>query len=263
MAYFATLGSAHKACLTDRKGRKIIVQHKGVFLRAVQTFNQLCISNRTQRSNNQCLSLATRKQRRPVRFRQNAGFHFDGTNSRRIAAVDSWRPVKNAVAHSPLLKCAEGIRYLSSRRPAFLTGKRFDRLLLDLTDSLISLHFFRDLVRLGNGGAKALNQSILKRGVFCLRLPIPCRLAGFCFQLIDCVYYHLHFLMCKKHGAQHLIFTELLGLRLNHQYRRLRTRNHHVQQRTFQSLIVRIEYISMLRMIADASSTNGFGEWNS
>ena len=102
MAYFATLGSAHKACLTDRKGREIIVQHKGVFFRAVQTFNQLCISNRTQRSNNQCLSLATRKQRRPVRFRQNAGFHFDGTNSRRIAAVDSWQPVKNAVAHSPL-----------------------------------------------------------------------------------------------------------------------------------------------------------------
>ena len=69
MTDLTTLGAAHEAGFADAVGREVVVQHEGVFKRALERIDQCRITQRAERCYNNRLSLATSKQRRAVRFR--------------------------------------------------------------------------------------------------------------------------------------------------------------------------------------------------
>ncbi|MNF70112.1 hypothetical protein D3C84_520120 [compost metagenome] len=68
--------------------------------------------------------------------------------------------------------------------------------------------------------------------------------------------------MGEQHGAQHLVFGQLFGLRFDHQHGVFGTGHHHVQTRALQLLVGRVEDVAQLVVVADASGADRAVERN-
>ncbi|MCY1534285.1 hypothetical protein D9M68_696510 [compost metagenome] len=68
--------------------------------------------------------------------------------------------------------------------------------------------------------------------------------------------------MGEEHGAQHLVFGQLLGFGFNHQHRVLGTGNHHVQARSLELFVVGVQQVAGLFVVGHASGADRAGEGN-
>ncbi|MCY1353720.1 hypothetical protein D9M69_400710 [compost metagenome] len=66
--------------------------------------------------------------------------------------------------------------------------------------------------------------------------------------------------MGEQHGAEHLVFGELLGFRLDHQHGGLGTGHHHVQAGGFQLLVGRVQQVAGFRVEGHARGTDRAAE---
>ena len=75
---------------------------------------------------------------------------------------------------------------------------------------------------------------------------IPRWISGAGGKVIDRFDLHLHLLMREQNRAQHLIFGQFGRLRLDHEHRILRARNHHVELRALQGFEQRIQQVKVV-----------------
>src|SRR5262249_43995545 len=80
MADLPTPYATHTSCFTNTKRRKVVVEHEVLLLLALKRLQPLALIRRSQRRRDQSLRLATRKQRRPVRARQDPRLDRDRSN---------------------------------------------------------------------------------------------------------------------------------------------------------------------------------------
>jgi hypothetical protein len=82
------------------------------------------------------------------------------------------------------------------------------------------------------------------------------RLAGFAGEFLDSLDHDLHFLVCVEHGAQHLVFGQLVRLGLHHQYGVSGAGHHHVQLTAREGGVAGIEQVALGFREADARRTD-------
>ena len=128
-------------------------------------------------------------------------------------------------------------------------------------DAILASHLVYHLVSLTNTSSELVADSSCQCFISGRWLPIPCGLAGFSFQFVNGLDYYLHFLVGKQHATQHLVFSQLFGLRLNHQDGVCGTRNNHIKVRTGEGGITRIEHVTGFGK-ANAGGTNRAAERN-
>ena len=180
----------------------------------------------------------------------------DGTHGAGVAAINTRLAGQDALAYQVLLDALEHVLDLVGRGTA-LDGQRLDAGLADLADTLVAGSLVGDAVGFTQvclGVAfHGRQQFLVDRG----GLPLPAGLAGLGNQFIDGLDDHLHFLVGKQYGAQHLVLAEFLGLGLNHQYRVLGTGDHHVQLALGQLGIGGVQQVAVLLGETDPGTADG------
>ena len=107
-------------------------------------------------------------------------------------------------------------------------------------------HFVHRLFELGRGRT---------------RLPVPTRLAAFFDQLVDRLDSDLHLLVTEHDRAEHDLFRETIGFRLDHHHAVLRTGDHEVESRGLQFFGRRVQEVLAI-LITDANGTDRTVERN-
>ncbi len=248
VADFAATGSAHATTLTDRVRREVVVQHEGVFLLAFQGVEQLRVTGSAEGRNDQGLGLATGEQCRTVGLVEHADFDVQPANGTGVATVDAWLAIDDVLANGAIFDLTEGILHFAGRRLAFFTGELGNDLVLQLTQARVAVLLDGDGVSLGDGFAELGTDGIQQRGVGLRSSPVPARLAGFGGELFDSLDHGLELVMGEQHGAQHLVFGQLFGFRLDHQYGVLGAGHDHVQAGSLELLVVRVQQVAGFRM---------------
>ena len=154
MTNFSTLRSAHETSFTNRVGWEIVMQHERIFPGSFEIFDNLRITQRSQCSDDQGLSLAASEQCRAVCLRQHPDFYFDRTNRLGITAVYSRRSIENAITHGGFLQLGKHIFHITFTDTGFFVDQLLNRLHLKFTDRVVTLHLFRDLIGFGNRRCK-------------------------------------------------------------------------------------------------------------
>ena len=100
MTNFAAFRATNSASFARCKRRHVVVQHETIFIVTGQCINALCITFSAQSGDNQCLSFATRKQRRAVCAWKDAVANFNGANGACVAAVNAGFTGQNLAANN-------------------------------------------------------------------------------------------------------------------------------------------------------------------
>ena len=83
------------------------MQHEAVFYVAFERIDDRCVTQRTERRNDDRLRFTAREQRRTVGLRQNADFDRNRPDLAQVASVDPRFAVQHALADDLLLELAE------------------------------------------------------------------------------------------------------------------------------------------------------------
>ncbi len=258
----ATTSCAHATTLAHRVRRKVVVQHEGVFLLAFQGVEQLRVAGGTEGSNHQSLGFATGEQRRTVSLVQYTDLDVQAAHSTSVTTINTRLAVDDVLAHGAVFDLAKSFFDFAGRRLAFLTGELGNHLVFQLAQTRVAVLLDDDGVSLGNRLAELAADSIEQRGVFRFRLPVPTRLGGFGSQLGHGLDHGLEFVVGEQHSAQHLVFGQLFGFRLNHQHGVFGTGYNHVQAGSLELLVVRVQQVACFRVESDASGADRAVERN-
>ncbi len=232
------------------------MQHEGVFLLAFEGVQQLCVAGGTEGGNDQRLGFATGEQRRTVGLVQYTDFDVQATHGAGVTTIDTRFAVDDVLAHGAVFDLAEGFLDFTSSRLTLFAGELGDDLIAQLAQTRVAVLLDGDGVGLGDRVTELTTDGVQQSGVFRLRLPVPGRLAGFGSQLGDGLDDHLELFMGKQHGAQHLVFGQLFGFRLDHQYGILGASHDHVQARSLELLVIRVQQVAGFRVEGDARGTD-------
>ena len=101
MTDLTTLGRTETAGLTGRERREVVVKHEAVTVFTGKRIDDLFITPRTQRGDDDCLGFPAREQRRAVRSRQHPDTNVDWSNGARIATVYAWLAIEDTTANNP------------------------------------------------------------------------------------------------------------------------------------------------------------------
>src|SRR5262249_2686713 len=112
MSDLAPPRAAEAPGLADREGRKVVVQHEGLFVGTFERVDILLILAGTEGGDDQRLRLAASEECRPMRARQDRCFCDDRAHGDEIAPVDALAGVENVVADNVLLEMLEGLAHL-------------------------------------------------------------------------------------------------------------------------------------------------------
>src|SRR6056297_335001 len=255
---FAATRCANTTSFTYGVRREVVVEQERILTLAFQRINDLHIAGGTQRGGHDGLGLATGKQGRTMNTGQNAHFNFDRTHGFVVATVNPRLAVDNLLAYNVFLDLSEVLFDFVCRRLTFLfAGQLLDGCGFDLTQALVTGHLVTDAIGFLDGAGELRLDRIQQFGIFLLRLPVPTRLADFCGKFLDGAYGRLHFLVTVQNTAQHLVFGEALGFRLNHQNRIFSAGNNHIQQGGLQLFEGRVQEVTALIGVAHTGRTNG------
>ena len=204
------------------------MKHEWVTAFAFQSVNDLRVPGRPQRNCTNGLSFAPSEKCRTVCFRQYINLAGNRSDRAIIAPVNARFARQNTATNNVLFEGLKDVFNVVWGR-AIICCKLSNDLVFYLPDTLIARSFLSDSVSLSQWpGGGCLHRCYQ----FCISfrgLPFPARLASFGDELVDSINNCLHLLVCKQHGAQHLIFSELFGLRLHHQHCIFRAGHHHIQ----------------------------------
>jgi len=253
---FTTTSTTHATALAHRERREVVVQHERVFFLAFQGVQQLCVTGSTQGRNDQGLGFATGEQRGTVSLRQNADFNVQRTYGAGVATVDTWLAVNDVFANGAVFDFAERCLDVAGRRLAFFAGQLGNDLILQLAQASVTVGLDSDGIGLGDRFAELGTDRAQQFGGFGLRSPGPGWLGGFGSQFFDGVDHNLELVVSEQYRAQHLVFGQLFGFRFNHQYGFRGTGNDHVQARSFQLLVSRVQQVAGAFVESHASSAD-------
>src|SRR5690554_6878893 len=254
---FTTARRAHTARFTYGVRREVVVEQERIFTLAFQGIDGLHVTGGTQSGRYDGLGFTTGEQGRTVNGRQYANFNLDGANSLVVTTIDTRLAFDNLQTNHRLLNLAEVfLHFLCGRLAFFFTGQFLNGSGFDLTQTVIASHLVTDCVGFFDGTTELGFDGIQKLGVLCLRLPFPARLAVFSSKFLDGGDSRLHFFVGKQYRTQHLVFSQALGLGLNHQYRFIGTSHYHVQQRAAQLFEGRVQEVAFLVGVTHTGSTN-------
>ena len=99
MADLAAAGRTDAAGFADREGREVVVQQERLFVRSLQSVDELLVFGGAERCDDQRLGLAAGKQRRAMGARQNADFRHDRADGLEVAAIDALAGVEDVPTH--------------------------------------------------------------------------------------------------------------------------------------------------------------------
>ena len=232
------------------------MQHERVFFLAFQGVQQLCVTGSTQSRDYQGLGFTTGEQRRTVSLRQNADFDVQRTHGAGVATVDTWLAVNDVFANGAVFDFTEGCFDFAGRRLAFFAGQLGNDLVLQLAQACVTVGLDSDGVGVGDSSAELGADSAQQCGGFWLRSPGPGWLGSFGGQFFNGVDHHLELVVSKQYGAQHLVFGQLFGFRFNHQYGFRSTGNNHVQARSGQLLVSRVQQVTGAFVVSNAGSAD-------
>ena len=219
VADLAALGAAKTAGLTDRVGRKVIVQQERLFIRSRQRVDVLLVLAGAERGDHQALRLAASEQRRTMGARQHADFADDVADGLGVAAVDALAGVQDVPADDlgfQLLEHVGDAELVVFRLLPFREEVRH-HLFLDGADRGVAFLLHRDRVGLAQVLLGETEHFFLDRGIVDRR-DVARFLRGLLGKLDDRADDRLEVAMAEHHRAEHDVFIELLGFRLHHQH---------------------------------------------
>src|SRR5690606_22980443 len=234
---FATTNTTHATGLTNRVRREVVVQHEMILALAFEGVDGLRVTRSTERGHADRLRFTAGEQRRTVRFRQYADFDADTAHGFVVAAVDTRLLIQDAVANDARLQILEQVFDFVSTELGTFASELGDGLIFQFTDTVVAHVFFSDAIGFAERILEAIGQRLHQRGIGGRGLPVPGRLAGFAGQLFDRLDDRLEFLLGEQHGAQHLVFGQLVGFGFNHQYGVFGAGHDHVET-AFRQLLV-------------------------
>ncbi|MCY1393025.1 hypothetical protein D9M71_79120 [compost metagenome] len=263
VADFTTARAAHAAALAHRERREVVVQHEGVLALAFQGVEQLGITGGAKGGNDQGLGFAAGEQGRTVGLAEDADFDLQRADGAGVAAVDTRFAVDDVLANGAVFQQAEHVLDFTGRELAFaLTGELGDDLFTQGVQGRITVLLDGNGVGFGNGGTELSLDGVDQGGVLDRSAPVPGRLAGFGSQLGDGADDRLELVVGEQHGAQHLVFGQLVGFGFNHQHGVFGTGHDHVEAGALLLFVIRVEDVAELRVEANAGGADRTGERN-
>jgi hypothetical protein len=220
VADLAAAGGADAACLTDREGREVVVQHERFLVRSLQRVDPLLVLAGAERGHHDRLRLAAGEQRRAVGARQERRLDDDRAHGDEVASVDSLAGVENVPAHDlafELLEHAADQLHRPVRIVFAVREEMLHRLLLHRGDGVLTFGLARDRVGLAKIGLDDAEHVLLDRlGVGLIEIArLFCGLFG---ELDDSLDHRLEMPMSEHHRAEHDLFGQLFRFRLDHQH---------------------------------------------
>ena len=192
---------------------------------------------------------------------QNANLNIQRTDSLGVTTVDTRVAVNDAFANCAVFDLAEHVLDFTSRELAFVfAGQRGNGLVTQLAQTGVALLLVDDGVGVSNAGTELALDGIDQRGVLRRRLPVPGRLASFGSEFLDGRNRALEFHVREQDRAQHLVFGQLLRFGFNHQHGFFGTGNHHVQTRSGQFFVGRVQHVTALIVERNAGSADRAAE---
>src|SRR6516162_2443187 len=108
-------GRAKPTSLAHGERREIVVEEKGLLIRALQGVDELLVFAGAKRGHHQSLSFATREQGRTMGARQHADLAADRPDGLHVAPVDARAVVENVPANDFCLELLKHARDLWRR----------------------------------------------------------------------------------------------------------------------------------------------------
>ena len=239
MADFPTLGRTHPAGFADAVRREIVVQHESIAVIPLQRIDHLGIPVGAEGNHHQSLSLAAGKVGRTVGARQYAGFDVNRAHGVAVAPVDARLSGQNAAAHGLFFQRLDFIgnrvrvrRISRRRRPSRilpLRAQRGDGALANFRQGLLPFALVGNPIGLFDALARFADHPLGESLIALRRLPLPFRLAGLLAEFAHRADDRLTLFVAEHHRAEHLLFSEEIGFRLDHQNRRFRARHHQIE----------------------------------
>src|SRR5215469_15086759 len=196
-------------------GREIVVEHEILAVFAFERIDHLLVLRRSERSHDQRLGLASRKQRRAVGTGQKPDLARYCTNGASVPAIDPVTIAQNGAAHDVLFDVFEELQrcYVLPLVGEQLGYFRFCRIELVAT-VLLALGLVGGFDQRAHGCVQLhLNFAEFRRH----QRQAP-RLAGTGFgELDDSVDDRLKLAVTPGHSAEHYILGKLLGFGFDHQ----------------------------------------------
>ena len=219
VADLAAAGRPHAARLAHRVGREIVVEHEGFLVGPLQRVDELLVVAGAERGDAERLGLAAGEQRRAVGAGQDADLGDDRAHGLDVAAVDADAAVEDLAADDALLDLLEHLAdQLRSRR---VGGAGYHQLgddpCLDRADRVVALGLAGERV----GDAEVVLDDLADPAVerrMVGDLQVARLLGGALGELDDRVDHRLEAAVAEHHGAEHVVFGQLLGLGLDHQH---------------------------------------------
>ncbi len=238
------------------------MQKEAFLVHAGQAIDILFVFAGAERRNNDRLGFAACEQGRTVGARQDADFRHDLANGLEITTVDAALGVEDVPANDLRLQVLEGraddfgrvLRLYAFREEVCLD------LRLDGVDGSVAFSLLRVLVGGAQFGFEVLQHFGFERGMI-FRLEIAWLLGGNFSELDDRVDNRLEALVAEHDGAEHDLFVEFLGFRLDHQDGVLGAGNDEVENRLVHLVEMRVQNVFAVD-VADACAANRAHERN-
>ncbi len=232
------------------------MEQETVFELASQGIDALCIALGAQGGHHQGLRFATGEQGRTMGAGQYARANFNGTNRAGVATIDAGLARQNLATHQTGFNFEQQSVDLDGVKFHALLGQtRFDRFISG-TASLGAGLLVAQLIGLTQGGFSQSIDLAFKVEVTRRRLPFPSGFACVANQFVNGVDGHFALLVTKHHGAEHEVFGQLQGFRLDHQHGRLGACNHQIHSAVFALGLTRVEHVFAID-VAHACGANG------
>ena len=259
MTDFAPLGSADATRLTGGEGRHVVVHQEAVFVLAGQCIDALGITLCAQCRHHQRLGLTTREQCRTVGARQHRVADFDRPHGACIATINARFAGQNLAAHEAGFDVKQHAFDLHGVKRSSLRLERAHHVGVSRATCLGACLLVADLVsrcQFVIGQRADLGDQCFVLG---WRLPVPHRLAGIAHQFMNRVDGNIALLMAEHHGAEHELFAQLLGFRLDHQNSRFGSGDHQIEHRILACGLTRVQHIFAID-VADTGGANRAAE---
>ena len=216
VADLAPARAADPPRLAHGERREIVVQHERLAVFADQRVDDLLVLAGAQRGHHQRLGLAAGEQGRTVRPVQDPDFGDDRPDRLGVAAVDARPGIQDLAADDIALHVVEGAGCQGQFGCVF--ADRGDSPCAHRVDGGVALLLDGDLVGLAQFAGERRQLGLDRfQGRRRLR-QVPGLLGAHFREIDDRVDHRLHALMAEGDGAQHDVFAQLLGFRLDHQH---------------------------------------------
>ena len=188
---------------------------------------------------------------------QNASAYGYWTYSSGIATINTWFACQYASAYNLLLQAIYSTFNLTFAPLRLIASAE---LLYGLDsysiNGAVTLHFVSDRVCAGQTVGSRSSNGINQLSINCWWNKLGNLFTNFGCQLFNSLDNNLHLLMTEHYRAEHYLFRQLVGLRLNHQYRFFGTSNNQIKIAIFvQTGLILVQQILTI-FIANTGCTN-------